>query len=264
MTETFQITPEQAEAYENLFVPALFAQWVQPLLDIAEVEADAAVLDVACGTGVAARAAADLVGDGGSVVGLDLNPAMLAVAARLRPDIEWREGDVADLPFDASSFDAVLCQSALFFFPDVPAATHEMARVLRPGGVVAIQTYASVDDQPGFSELERVVARVAPSDAVHMIETYWSQGDLPALVEQLEKAGLDVVETRTKLGTAMYASVESMVEIEVKGTPLVDLLSDEEVDQILTESKHLLERYRTPEGKLAMPIRAHFVAGRKS
>lgn len=263
MTETFQITPEQAEAYEQLFVPALFAQWASPMVEIAQIAPGQHVLDVACGTGVAARAAADVVGDNGSVVGLDLNPAMLAVAARIRTDIEWREGDATRLPFEAARFDAVLCQSALFFFPDPRGAIAEMARVLRPGGVLAVQTYASVQDQPGFVELEGIVARFAPADAMHLVETYWSQGDLPALTATLEDAGLLVIETRTKLGTAMYGSVENLVETEIRGTPLVDRLTEQQIEQILDESRTTLGRYLTPDGLLAMPVRAHLVAGRR-
>jgi ubiquinone/menaquinone biosynthesis C-methylase UbiE len=263
MTETFQITPEQAEAYEQLFVPALFAQWASPMVQIAQIGPGQQVLDVACGTGVAARAAADAVGDSGSVVGLDLNPAMLTVAARIRPDIEWREGDVAHLPFESERFDAVLCQSALFFFPDARSAIAEMARVLRPGGVLALQTYASVQDQPGFIELEAVVARYAPADALHLIETYWSQGDLSALTAMLEEAGLRVIETRTKLGTAMYGSVENLVETEIRGTPLADRLTEQQIEEILAESTSVLARFLTPDGLLAMPVRAHLVAGRR-
>ena len=176
MTETFDITREQAEAYEKLFVPALFAQWAPLMIDIAHIEDGQRVLDVACGTGVVARAAADRVGRSGSVVGLDLNPAMLEVAAGTRRDIEWRQGDAANLPFEDSEFDAVLCQSALFFFPDVDAAVAEMARVVRPGGGVAVQTYASLDDQPGFLELDAVVRRIAAADALQLLDTYWSSG----------------------------------------------------------------------------------------
>jgi ubiquinone/menaquinone biosynthesis C-methylase UbiE len=263
MTETFQISPEQAEAYEQSFVPALFAQWVQPMLDIATVRPGHRVLDVACGTGVVARAAADLVGPTGSVTGLDLNPAMLAVAARLRPDIEWRGGDAAALPFDSEQFDAVLCQSALFFFPDVGAAITDMARVLAPDGVLAIQTYAEVADQPGFRDLEAVVERYAPPEAMHYIETYWSQGDLAKLCQQVEAPGLEILETRTKLGTATYASVENLVEIEIRGTPLADRLSEDQIEAILVECKEHLAGYVTSAGRLAMPIRAHLVAGRK-
>lgn len=155
MSETFQITPERASAYEELFVPALFAQWAPMVADLAGLRDGHRVLDVACGTGIAARTAADRVGDSGSVVGLDPNPAMLEVAARVRPDLEWRQGDVAGLPFAAESFDAVLCQSAVFFFPDVGLAFSEMARVVRRGGVVVIQTYAAFAGTAGLSGVRR-------------------------------------------------------------------------------------------------------------
>jgi ubiquinone/menaquinone biosynthesis C-methylase UbiE len=263
MTETFQITREQAEAYEKLFVPALFAQWAPLLIDIAKIEKGKRVLDVACGTGIVARAAADRVGPSGSVVGLDLNPAMLDVAAGTRTDIEWRQGDAANLPFGENEFDAVLCQSALFFFPDVDAAMAEMTRVVRPGGAVAVQTYASLDDQPGFLELDTVVRRIAAGDALQLMDTYWSQGDLSLLGKTFSQAGLNVIETRTTLGTAMYGSVENLIETEVKGTPLADWLSDDQVAQILAESTDILAKFLTPAGRLEMPIRAHLVMGRK-
>ena len=117
-TETFQLSMAAAEAYEARFVPALFAEWAPHLVELAGVAPGQAVLDVACGTGIVARTAADTLEGAGRVVGLDLNEAMLAVARRVRPDIEWRQGDAASLPFPDGSFDTVLCQMALMFFPD--------------------------------------------------------------------------------------------------------------------------------------------------
>ena len=263
MTETFQITREQAAAYEELFVPALFAQWAPMMADLAEISEGDRVLDVACGTGVAARAAADRVGDSGSVVGLDLNPAMLEIAARTRPDIEWREGDVSELPFGEESFDAVLCQSAVFFFPDVDRAFSEMARVVRRGGVVAIQTYAALADQPAYQEIDAIVRRIAPGEALDLLDTYWSMGDLPALCAALSRAGLEIAETRTTVGTVQYGTVENFVETEIKGTPLADRLSESQIDQILTESAASLDSFVTPQRGLEMPITSHLVAARR-
>src|SRR5262249_27971771 len=97
--ETFQLTAEMAEAYEANFVPAFFAQWAPRLLDAVGVSPGDRVLDVACGTGIVARTAADLVAPTGSVVGVDLSEAMLAVAGRIRPGLRWVHGDVAALPF---------------------------------------------------------------------------------------------------------------------------------------------------------------------
>ena len=263
MTETFQITPEQAAAYEELFVPALFAQWAPMMADLAELREGQRVLDVACGTGIAARAAAERVGGAGSVVGLDLNPAMLEVAARIRDDIDWRAGDVSELPFADESFDAVLCQSAVFFFPDLGRALSEMARVARRGGRVVIQTYAVLADQPAYSDLYAIVRRVAPGEALDLLDTYWSMGDLAALCTALRRAGLEVVETRTTVGSVCYGTVENLVEIEIRGTPLVDRLSQQQIDQVLAESAATLSSFIDPERGLVMPITAHLVAARR-
>ena len=97
--ESFQVTLEAAEMYEAAFVPAFFAQWAPILCDEAGISEGMRVLDVACGTGVVTRVAADQVGPLGAVTGIDLNDAMLAVARRIRPDIDYRLGDAAALPF---------------------------------------------------------------------------------------------------------------------------------------------------------------------
>ena len=263
MTETFHITPEQAAAYEELFVPALFAQWAPAMADLAEIREGQRILDVACGTGVAARAAADRVGGSGSVVGLDLNPAMLEVAARIRPEIEWCEGDASALPFPGENFDAVLCQSAVFFFPDVDQALAEMARVVRRGGVVAIQTYAGLADQPAYQDFAAIVRRVAPGEALDLLDTYWSMGDLAALCAALERVGLEIVESRTIQGAVRYGTVENLVAAEIKGTPLADRLSQSQIDQILAECATMLNRFVIPERGLEMPITSHLVAARR-
>ena len=132
MTETFQLTKQQAVAYEDQFVPALFGQWATQLVDCARVRRGQSVLDVACGTGVVARTASKVVGADGRVVGVDLNLAMLEVAGHVTPDLEWVHGDAEDLPFADAEFDVALCQSALFFFADPGRAVAEMARVVAP------------------------------------------------------------------------------------------------------------------------------------
>src|SRR5262249_9172587 len=96
--ESFQIPIEAAELYESAFVPGFFAQGAPVLWAAACVGEGATVLDVACGTGIVARTAAGMVGPDGAVVGLDLNEAMLTVARRVAPDLEWRHGDAAALP----------------------------------------------------------------------------------------------------------------------------------------------------------------------
>ena len=117
------------------------------------------VLDVGCGTGVLARAAADRVAADGQVTGLDLNEGMLAVAQRLRPQIDWRQGDATHLPFADESFDVVMSQFALMYFPDRPAALKEMARVLRPGGRLVIAVWGPYERATGYVILTEIARR---------------------------------------------------------------------------------------------------------
>lgn len=264
MTETFSITAEQAKAYDELFVPALFAQWAPQLIDCARVTEGQRVLDVACGTGVVARAASNVVGPDGHVVGVDLNPAMLEVARSVRPDLEWFQGDAEDLPFDPGSFDVALCQSSLFFFPDAGRAVREMARVVAPSGVVAIQSYASLAEQPAYGPFMDVVAKHAGPEARILLGTYWSQGDLTGLTRLADAAGLEVLETRTTLGTAQFPSTDAVADTEIRATPLADRLDPAVYDRILVDTHEVLSSYVEEGGTVRVPIRAKFIAAIKA
>jgi SAM-dependent methyltransferase len=115
---TGQVIASAAEVYEQFFVPALFAQWPERVLDHAGVVGGDDVLDVACGTGVVARAAADRLRGHGSVSGVDVNDAMLAVARRSAAPVTWVPGRAEALPFPDGAFDRVVCQFGLMFFTD--------------------------------------------------------------------------------------------------------------------------------------------------
>jgi ubiquinone/menaquinone biosynthesis C-methylase UbiE len=149
---TLQAQIDAANAYEEIMVPALFEEWTEPLLDATGIKPGQRLLDVACGTGVLARAASPLVGPNGSVVGLDPNPGMLAVAAQLAPAVDWQLGAVEALPFPGASFDAVVCQFGMMFFADRPAAIGEMLRVLKPGGALAFALWDTLENSPAYGD----------------------------------------------------------------------------------------------------------------
>jgi SAM-dependent methyltransferase len=261
--ETFQVSLEAAEAYEAAFVPALFGEWAPHVVEAAGVRTGQRVLDVACGTGVVARTAANRVGPTGQVVGVDLNPAMLEVARRRRPDIEWRQGDAGALPLPDAAFDAVLCQAALMFFPDRAGALREMARVLDVGGTVAVQVWASLEEQPGYGPFVEVAARHAGPEAVDLLGSYWVLGDLDALGSLFESAGLDVTATRTLLGTAHFDSLDALVRTEVDGTPLGERIDEETYDRILVDTRAALAACVTAAGTADIPIRGHVLSARR-
>jgi ubiquinone/menaquinone biosynthesis C-methylase UbiE len=149
-SERWQVSTDAAEVYESCFVPAIFGAWAGPVADAAGIRTADRVLDVGCGTGVLAREALRRVGQEGRVVGLDLNEGMLAVAARTEPKIEWQLGDAASLPFEDASFDVVVSQFALMYFPDRVASLREMWRTLAPGERLAIAAWAPIDRARGY------------------------------------------------------------------------------------------------------------------
>src|SRR5262245_55399265 len=134
MGQAAQAQIDAANAYQALFVPALFGQWAPRLAELAQVKPDQRVLDVACGTGVLARELVHRMGAYGKVVGVDPSPGMLAVARRLSATVEWREGVAEALPFPDESFDAVVSQFGLMFFTDRRKAVREILRVLAHRG----------------------------------------------------------------------------------------------------------------------------------
>ncbi len=258
--EAFQIPVEAAELYESAFVPAFFAQWAPILCDLAGVAPGASVLDVACGTGVVARTAADLVGAQGRVVGADLNEAMLTVARRVRGDIEWRQADATSLPFPDGSFDVVLCQMALMFLPDRGAAVAEMARVA--AGTVAVLVPAALEEQAAFRPFVEMAAELAGPEAASLLTTYFACGDLAGLTALLESAGAVVTGARTVTGTYGAATVDAAVTTEVESTPLAERLDPETYAELRRRARVVWAPFTEADGRLEAPFRCHVVAAR--
>ena len=263
-TEDFQVSLQAAEMYEARFVPAIFAEWAPLLADLAGIRPGQAVLDVACGTGIVARTVADRLGSTGRVVGLDLNEGMLAVARQVRPELDWRQGDVAGPPFADGSFDTVLCQMALMFFPDRPGALREMARVVRPGGLVALAVPAALDCQPAYGPFVEMATRIAGPETASLLGAYWACGEVPELRWLVESAGLEVVDVRTHTGTARFGSADELAVTEVEGSPLAERISEEDYAAIRAGARELLAPFITAEGRLDAPLLGHVLAARRA
>jgi SAM-dependent methyltransferase len=119
--ERWQVTGSAAEVYERELVPAIFGPWAPRVVALAAPVAGGRVLDVACGTGVVARLAAERVAPDGQVVGLDLNPGMLAVASSVPvagAPVGWVRASAVRMPFPDRSFEVVCCQLGLQYVPD--------------------------------------------------------------------------------------------------------------------------------------------------
>jgi SAM-dependent methyltransferase len=262
-SESFQIPIEAAEFYESAFVPAFFAQWAPILCEAAGVASGQTVLDVACGTGIVARTAADLVEPDGRVVGLDLNEAMLTVARRVRPEIDWRQGDVAALPFPDDSFDTVLCQMALMFFPDRAKAVQELGRVASAGGSVAVLVPSRLDAQAAFAPFVAMAAGHAGPEAMSLLSTYFVCGDLDELSSLVSGAGLQVATSGSHVGTYRAPSIDAFVTTEVESTPLRQRISDAVYQRIRGEAHDVLGPFTAPDGSVEAPFECNVVVARR-
>jgi SAM-dependent methyltransferase len=261
--DAWQLAHDTAVAYEKDFVPAIFAQWPPVLAEIADIKPGDQVLDVACGTGVLAREAASRVGPTGRVTGLDLNEGMLAVARRLRPEIDWRQGDAAKLPFEGSAFEVVVSQFALMFFPDRVSALREMWRVLAPCGRLAVAVCAPIAHSKGYTVFAEMLRREAGSGAAAMVDGYFAHGDEAGLQELCKAAGIAGARVLTREGWARFASIDELVRIEIKGSPLAALVDETSYQRVLKVARQELRDFCNAQGRISMRLDATIVAATK-
>jgi ubiquinone/menaquinone biosynthesis C-methylase UbiE len=258
--ESGQINTSAAEVYEAFFVPALFAEWPPHLIRAAGLQPGDNVLDVACGTGVLARAAADEVGYQGSVTGLDINPGMLAVARQRAPHIAWQEGSAEALPFDDAQFNAVLSQFALMFFSDRARALQEMIRVLRPGGHLVIAVWDEVENIPGYLAMTTLLQRLFGSEAADALHAPFNLGNKKELAQLFAQAGLAGATITTIAGQAQFPSISSWVYTDIKGWTLADMISDEQFEELSAAAEVDLRQFINNAGQVSFPAPAHLVS----
>ena len=133
-----------ASKYDSVWASST-RQFISPLLDAAEVTGRMSVLDVGCGPGYVAAAAAER---GATSRGLDFSREMVAIAQQRFPDIEFREGDAQNLPFSDATFDRVLANFALLHLPDPERACAEAFRVLKDGGKFGFTVWGRPEENP--------------------------------------------------------------------------------------------------------------------
>lgn len=261
----WQFAHRGPDAYERYLVPAIFGPWSIRTVEWAEIVAGERVLDAACGTGIVARAAADRVGSAGAVVGVDLNPAMIAVArdvsAGIQPPIAYHEGDMQRLPFPDHSFDVAVCQFSLMFMPDPRAALTELRRVLVPGGRVVLTLWRSLQHNVGWSLFATALERHVGADAAAIMRTPFSLGDERVVSELLASAGFNGVRTRIDTAMTRFPSPNDMLSRQAASSPLagpIDALDPATLSALQADLAASLGPYTDDEG-VAFPSTAHLL-----
>jgi ubiquinone/menaquinone biosynthesis C-methylase UbiE len=203
---------EAATAYDQA-VAHVSAHFLPFLLRAARLQPGQRVLDVATGTGIAAKAALAVVGPGGHVTAADNSQAMVDRARKRlggSPNASVRVDDGQSLSFDDGSFDAVLCSFGLMFFPDPARGLSEFYRVLRPGGRAAVSVLTT-PERSYNGRINVVIARRVPSLAEATARTF-SIGDEARLRSLLDRAGFQDVETTTEAHVFVFPSFDAYFE----------------------------------------------------
>jgi ubiquinone/menaquinone biosynthesis C-methylase UbiE len=265
MTDSQSIT-NPIEAYQAYMVPMEFAPWSTELLDRIMPRPGEDVLDVACGTGIVVRGTVPLVAPGGTVTGIDVNPAMLQMARSLPiPDgapITWEQGRAEDLPFEDASFDVVLCQQGIQFFADRAAAVREMRRVLRPGGRAGASVWRGPEHQSVKGALLRALSEeFGPGAAVA-----YGYGDGDALRKLFVDAGFSDIQVEEARRQMHEPSADRMVRMLVMGAsaavPALARLDNEAREEAIRAVREQIdadiEAVRVADG-ISYAMEAHIV-----
>jgi ubiquinone/menaquinone biosynthesis C-methylase UbiE len=252
-SEQFQLSSEAAERYECCAARYILGPWAPMLVDAGGVAAGEHVLDIACGTGVVTRIAAECAGPGGRVVGVDLNPGMILVARSLPPPtgapIEWLERSALDLRLADASFDVVLCQQGLQFFPDKLLALREMRRVLDHGGRLALSVWNGVG-----AYHEAVGAALARFISTETAISFRASRQVPTkedLHRLATQAGFCDVEVNVHRIDTHLPRLGEFTLNHLAGTPVADSLASataEAREKIAASVMNELQRYADGDG----------------
>ena len=211
--------PSVPKAYDEFLVPGLFEPWAKLLLDEADLRPGESVLDVATGPGTVARLAAVRVGAKGRVVATDIAQPMLDIAkAKSQPSaaaapIDYLYSPAAPLAAPTGTFDAVLCQQGLQFFPDRPSALREMRRVLRPSGRTAIAVWGELERNQIYAAFHATLQATVRSDLAELITAPFSWPSGTALKSAAEDAGFRNVRLLTRsLSMVLEGGLEQAIQ----------------------------------------------------
>ena len=198
------------EFYDTYLVPLIFEAYASDLVERTAALAPKAVLETAAGSGVVTRTLASRLAADARYVVTDLSQPMLDRAeSRQGPDdrIMWRQADALDLPFEGASFDAIVCQFSVMFFPDKVAGYAEARRVLRPGGSFLFNVWDRIEANEFADVVTDAAASVFPNDPPRFLaRTPHGYHDLDQIRDDLGRAGFSHVSTTTLERTSSAAS----------------------------------------------------------
>jgi SAM-dependent methyltransferase len=212
------------ELYDTLLVPLIFEPYAQDLARRVAALKPTRVLETAAGTGVVARALAKALPPSCEIVATDLNQPMLDRAAAIgtaRP-VQWQQADAMQLPFDDASFDVVVCQFGVMFFPDKARAYAQARRVLQPGGVFLFNAWDRIEENEFADGVTAALVPLFPADPPRFLaRTPHGYHDEAAIARDLAQGGftaapqIEMVAARSRAASPLIPAMAYC-----QGTPL--------------------------------------------
>jgi ubiquinone/menaquinone biosynthesis C-methylase UbiE len=253
------------EFYDTYLVPLIFESYANDLAERVAVLAPKTVLEIAAGSGVVPRALAPRLASDVRYTVTDLNQSMIDHAANKQgPDnrVTWRQADALDLPFNDASFDAVVCQFSVMFFPDKVAGYSEARRVLKPGGSFIFNVWDKIESNEFAHVVTEAAGTVFPDDPpIFLARTPHGYHDLEMIRNELDAAGFSQVSTDTLEETSSAPSARHPAVGYCQGTPLRNEIESRDASLL----EHVTDRAteaiaaRFGDGPVAGKIRGHIV-----
>ncbi|SFF57761.1 Methyltransferase domain-containing protein [Fontimonas thermophila] len=261
----WQLARDAAQRYEQILVPTILGPAARALVEFAALQAGEAVLDVGCGTGAAARCAAEKVGPAGRVAAVDVNAGMIDVGQLLPPvagaPIEWVVKTAYELPFAEAAFTVVLCAQTLQFLDDRPRALAEMYRVLRPGGRVALSLWCEIQESPYFDALVQAVTRHIGAETAVGLRAAFGLSELATIRALVEGAGYTDLRITVKQLDLRLPRLSDFVPRHVSATPMAggfSAASPEKQQAVVEDVSKKLASYDSGNG-VCVPFRTYLV-----
>lgn len=271
------ITPETDKVFAGS-IPKLYNDYLVPLI-FEDYAADLVsrltsrhlwhpltrVLEIAAGTGVVTRTLAARLPENVSITATDLNQAMLDLASGVgtaRP-VEWRQADAMQLPFDDATFDAVVCQFGVMFFPDKAKAFSEARRVLKPGGVFVFNAWDRIEENEFTEAVSVALASLFPADPPRFLaRTPHGYHHRAAINRDLRSGGfakpaqIDTVTARSRAASARIPAIAFC-----QGTPLRSEIESRDKSSLAeaTDAAEEAVAQRFGRGAVDGKIQAHVV-----